>query len=57
VHTTLPNGDTVVYRWYLKDEPQYIDAFEPARYIDSLLREVSSERVILTTFLNSQNSR
>jgi hypothetical protein len=50
VNTTLPNGDTVVYRWYLKDEPQYIDLFEPSRYIDSLLREVSSERVGFQAF-------
>jgi hypothetical protein len=46
VHTTIPEtGNTVVYRWYLNDEPWYIDLLEPARYIDSLLRQVSSERV------------
>lgn len=50
VHTTLPNGDTVVYRWYLVDEPEYIDLFQPSRYIDSLLRVVSSERVGFQAF-------
>lgn len=51
VHTTIPEtGDTVVYRWYLRDEPTYIDLFEPARYIDSLLRVVSAERVGFTAF-------
>ncbi len=46
VHTTFPGtNDTVVYRWYVQDEPWYIDGLEPARYIDSLLREVSPERV------------
>jgi hypothetical protein len=46
VHTTFPStDDTVVCRWYLQDEPWYIDVLEPARYIDSLLREVSPERV------------
>jgi hypothetical protein len=45
VHTTLANGDTVVYRWYLQNEPWYVDLLEPARYIDSLLREKSTERL------------
>jgi hypothetical protein len=45
VHTTLSDGDTVVYRWYLQDQPGYIDQLQPARYIDSLLRVVSPERV------------
>ncbi|MGB2804507.1 MAG: FlgD immunoglobulin-like domain containing protein, partial [Candidatus Zixiibacteriota bacterium] len=43
-------GDTVVYRWYLRDEPSYIDLFEPSRYIDSLLREMSTERVGFQAF-------
>jgi hypothetical protein len=46
VHTTIPEtGDTVVYRWFLEDQPGYIDQLQPARYVDSLLRVVSSERV------------
>jgi hypothetical protein len=45
VHTTLTNGNTVVYRWFLEDQPGYIDQLQPARYVDSLLRVVSSERV------------
>jgi hypothetical protein len=44
VHTPLPDGDTVVYRWYLRDEPSLIDQYRPLAYIDSLLREVSPER-------------
>jgi hypothetical protein len=38
-------GEPVVYRWYMRDQPRYIDCFEPSRYIDGLLREVSTERV------------
>jgi hypothetical protein len=50
VNTTIPEtGDTVVYRWYLKDEPKHIDVFEPGRYIDSLLRTVSQERIVNQT--------
>ncbi|MFQ6032017.1 MAG: hypothetical protein ACE5K2_03765 [Candidatus Zixiibacteriota bacterium] len=46
VHTTIPEtGETVVYRWCLKDEPFSIDLFATNRYVDSLLREVSPERV------------
>lgn len=51
VHTIIPEtGDTVIYRWALRDEPGSIDLFEPARYIDSLLREKSSERVGFQAF-------
>jgi hypothetical protein len=51
VHTTIPEtGDTVVYRWYLRDEPQSIDLFATNRYIDSLLRVVSTERVGFQAF-------
>jgi hypothetical protein len=38
VHTTLPDGDTVVYRWYMRDQPEYIDCYKPFAYIDSLLK-------------------
>lgn len=38
VHTTLPDGDTVVYRWLLRDQPKYIDCYKPYAYIDSLLK-------------------
>jgi hypothetical protein len=38
-------GEPVVYRCYLRDQPRSIDCFEPDRYIDSLLRTVSGERV------------
>ena len=38
VHTTLPDGDTVVYRWSMRDQPGYIDCYEPYAYIDSLLK-------------------
>jgi hypothetical protein len=50
VHTITPDGDTVVYRWYFKDQPGYIDYFEPSRYIDSLLKTVSLERVGFQAF-------
>ncbi len=50
VGSRLSNGDTVVYRWYLKDEPYSIDCFEPSRHIDSLLRRQSIERVGFQTF-------
>jgi hypothetical protein len=46
VHTTIPEtGDTVVYRWYLRDEPLSIDLYMPTAHIDGLLKEVSQERV------------
>jgi hypothetical protein len=50
VQTTLSTGETVVYRWYLRDEPSSIDLFEPNRHVDSLLREVSAERVGFQAF-------
>ena len=50
VDTTLANGDTVVYRWYLRDEPNYVDLFEPGRYIDSLIHTKSTERVGFQAF-------
>jgi hypothetical protein len=43
--TKLPSGEPVVYRWQLKDEPNYIDYFQPFAHIDSLLKTVSEERV------------
>jgi hypothetical protein len=50
VHTTIPGtGDTVVYRWYLRDQPHYIDCYTPYAYIDSLLRSVNAERVRFQT--------
>jgi hypothetical protein len=46
VHTTIPaTGETVVYRWYLRDQPPSVDCFAPYAYIDNLLRQVSTERV------------
>jgi parallel beta-helix repeat protein len=37
---TFPGtNDTVIYRWYLKDEPQSIDCYMPYAHIDSLLRD------------------
>jgi hypothetical protein len=45
VSTTIPDGDTVVYRWYLRDEPLSIDLYMPTAHIDGLLKEVSQERV------------
>jgi hypothetical protein len=50
VTTTLPDGDTVVYRWYMRDEPPSIDCFAPYVHIDSLLRAVSTERVGMQAF-------
>ncbi|MCK4427582.1 MAG: hypothetical protein KAW16_03750 [candidate division Zixibacteria bacterium] len=51
VHETIPEtGETVVYRWYLRNEPTTIDLFATNRYIDNLLKEVSSERVGFQTF-------
>ena len=51
VHTTIPGtGDTVVYRWYVRDEPPSIDYFAPTRYVDSLLKQVSQERVGFQAF-------
>jgi hypothetical protein len=39
VHTTIPEtGDTVVYRWLMRDQLGYIDCYKPYAYIDSLLR-------------------
>ena len=36
---TFPGtNDTVIYRWYLKDEPQSIDCYMPYAHIDSLLK-------------------
>jgi hypothetical protein len=50
VHTTIPGtGDTVVYRWYLRDQPHYIDCYQPFTYIDSLLRSINTERVRFQT--------
>ncbi len=43
--TVNTEGDTVIYRWYLKDEPLSIDLYMPTAHIDSLLKEVSQERV------------
>jgi hypothetical protein len=46
VHTTIPaTGETVVYRWYMRDQPPSVDCFAPYAYIDNLLRQVSTERV------------
>ncbi len=51
VHETIPKtGDTIVYRWYLRDEPPSVDLFATNRYIDSLLREVSPERAGMQVF-------
>ena len=50
VKRTLGNGDTVVYRWYLCDEPNYVDLFEPGRYVDSLIHTKSTERVGFQAF-------
>lgn len=45
VDTTIPaTGDTVVYRWYGRDEPPSIDFYMPTRHIDNLLDSVSHER-------------
>jgi hypothetical protein len=38
-------GDTVIYRWYMRDEPPSIDFYMPTAHIDSLLKQVSQERV------------
>jgi hypothetical protein len=55
VNTTIPEtGETVVYRWYLRDEPGTIDLFATNRYIDSLVRQVSAERVGMQVFNKSQ---
>jgi hypothetical protein len=51
VDTTIPGtGETVVYRWYGRDEPPSIDLYMPHKYIDSLLGEVSTERVLFQAF-------
>jgi hypothetical protein len=39
------DGDTVIYRWYMRDQPHSVDCFAPYAYIDTLLRQVSTERV------------
>jgi hypothetical protein len=40
--TVFPGtNDTVLYRWYLKDEPQSIDCYMPYAHIDSLLKNNS----------------
>lgn len=43
--TVNVDGDTVIYRWYMRDQPHSVDCFAPYAYIDNLLREVSPERV------------
>jgi hypothetical protein len=51
VHTTIPaTGETVVYRWYMRDQPPSVDCFAPYAYIDNLLRQVSTERVGMQVF-------
>ena len=51
VHTTIPGtNDTVVYRWYGRDEPPSIDLYTPHAYIDSLLGIVSQERVLFQAY-------
>ncbi len=40
VKTTIPEtGDTVIHRWYLKDEPSSIDCYAPYAYIDAILQD------------------
>jgi hypothetical protein len=42
VKTTIPaTGDTVVYRWYMRDEPPSIDCYRPYAYIDSILQDTA----------------
>jgi hypothetical protein len=36
--------DTTIYRWYLRDEPGFIDSYRPIAYVDTLLRQISQER-------------
>ena len=43
--TLNAEGDTVIYRWYMRDEPPSIDFYMPTAHIDGLLKEVSQERV------------
>jgi hypothetical protein len=51
VHTTIPaTGETVVYRWYLRDEPPSIDYYMPYAHIDNLLKQVDKERVTTQAF-------
>lgn len=51
VATTIPGTeDTVIYRWYVRDEPPSIDYFAPTRHVDSLLKQVSTERIVNKTF-------
>jgi hypothetical protein len=51
VHTTIPaTGETVVYRWYMRDQPGYIDCFAPYAHIDTLLKQVSAERLGMQAF-------
>jgi parallel beta-helix repeat protein len=40
--TVFPGtNDTVIYRWYMRDEPQSIDCYMPYAHIDSLLKNNS----------------
>lgn len=48
--TVNTEGDTVIYRWYGRDEPPSIDLYMPHVYIDSLLKEVSQERVLFQAY-------
>jgi hypothetical protein len=48
--TVNVEGDTVIYRWYMRDEPPSIDLYMPTAHIDSLLKQVSQERVGFQAF-------
>ena len=43
-------SELVVYHWYMRDEPDFIDAYEPYHYINSLLETVSTERLGFQAF-------
>jgi hypothetical protein len=43
--TVNVEGDTVIYRWYMRDQPPSVDCFAPYAYIDNLLDSISTERV------------
>ena len=54
--TFLPTGETAVYRWLGRDEPPTIDLFRPHEYVDSLLKQASTERVLLEPFVHISDS-
>jgi hypothetical protein len=48
--TENADGHIIIYRWGLRDEPPSIDLYMPTAHIDTLLKQVSEERVGIQAF-------